>query len=239
MNIILFEEHEIEKPLPRNDSRAVHILSVLRCRPGDTFDTGIVNGPRAKARIVSIKKNEIRLQFFFNIKDEKDELFPVILVVGMSRPQTMRKILRETTSLGVSHIMITGTDKTEESYHRSRLWTHGEYRHLLIWGAEQAFSTKIPEIQLFKSLEECCHYCVSGERIALDNYEADVSLASYTFSHNCCILAVGPEKGWSNRERNFLREQGFTLVHLGKRVLRTETACVSGITLVLAGLNLL
>ena len=44
-------------------------------------------------------------------------------------------------------------------------------------------------------------------------------------------LALGPERGWSASERNLLRAQDFTLVHLGPRVLRVETAAVAGVTL--------
>jgi len=42
-------------------------------------------------------------------------------------------------------------------------------------------------------------------------------------------LAIGPERGWSNKERRFLRDMGFALAHLGQRVLRVETAMVASV----------
>ena len=51
-------------------------------------------------------------------------------------------------------------------------------------------------------------------------------------SNPTVTLALGPERGWSAAERNLLRSQGFTLVHLGTRVLRVETAVVAAVTLV-------
>ena len=46
-----------------------------------------------------------------------------------------------------------------------------------------------------------------------------------------------PRVGWSAGDRTKLREHKFTLVHLGPRVLRTETAVVAAITLLKARLG--
>lgn len=52
------------------------------------------------------------------------------------------------------------------------------------------------------------------------------------------VLAVGPERGWSHRERGILAEHGFTPVRLGERILRTETACAAGAGLILLQLGI-
>jgi RsmE family RNA methyltransferase len=45
------------------------------------------------------------------------------------------------------------------------------------------------------------------------------------------VLALGPERGWGPRDREQLRAAGFSLAHLGSRVLRLETAVVAALTL--------
>ena len=57
------------------------------------------------------------------------------------------------------------------------------------------------------------------------------------FFGNEAVLAVGPERGWSHRERGILAEHGFTPVRLGERILRTETACAAGASLMLLQLG--
>ena len=57
------------------------------------------------------------------------------------------------------------------------------------------------------------------------------------FSGDEAVLAVGPERGWSHRERGILAEHGFTPVRLGERILRTETACAAGASLMLLQLD--
>jgi RsmE family RNA methyltransferase len=53
------------------------------------------------------------------------------------------------------------------------------------------------------------------------------------------VLAIGPERGWTDAERESLRNAGFELVHLGPRILRTETACIAGLVLLKSRLGLI
>jgi RsmE family RNA methyltransferase len=46
-------------------------------------------------------------------------------------------------------------------------------------------------------------------------------------------MAVGPERGWSDRERDRLEDSGFVRLSMGNRALRTETACVAAAVLAL------
>jgi len=45
----------------------------------------------------------------------------------------------------------------------------------------------------------------------------------------CCI---GPEGGFTKEEVNFAEEKGLTVISLGKRILKAETAAISAVTLV-------
>jgi 16S rRNA (uracil1498-N3)-methyltransferase len=46
-------------------------------------------------------------------------------------------------------------------------------------------------------------------------------------------LAVGGERGWSSREREILKYYSFKLYSIGSRVLKTETACIAGLSIIL------
>lgn len=230
MNLILFHPGEIERPLPKADPRAAHILKILKVAPGQTFDVGSVNGPRGKAELQKVDEAGLHLGFLW--EDKVPSLVPIDLWVSFCRPQTCRRILQECTSLGVRSINFFTTDKCEPSYRESRLWSTGEAKRLLIRGAEQAFCTQVPELLLNTGMEEVLGQTgASGSRIALDNYEATSSLGHGLPVTTPVTLAVGGERGWSKRERDSLRNAGFRLASLGERVLRTETACIAGISI--------
>jgi len=234
LNLILFEQPETELPLPRTDRRAIHLLDVLRRVEGDTFDAGLVNGPRGKATLLKITEAALSLQFSWG--DEPPPNDPLTVVIGLPRPQTAKVILREAAALGIAAVHFVRTEKGDSNYRLSSLWEAGEWRRHLISGAEQAFCTRLPDVSFDQPLIDVLSTMPMSAttRIALDNYEAQAPLTQIALSAPSVTLAIGPERGWSAAERDQLRNHRFTLAHLGARVLRTETACIAAITLVKA-----
>jgi RsmE family RNA methyltransferase len=238
VNLILFETNETISPLPRSDSRASHILDVLRRKVGDTVDTGMVGGPRGKATVTAITEESVALRFAWEPQNPPP-LAPITLVVGLPRPQTVRKLLHSATELGVAAVHFVATEKSEPSYAQSSLWTSGEWRRHLLDAAQQAFDTHLPDISHGRKLDEALSSLEKNPvRLALDNYESPGPLSAASIAAPVA-LALGPERGWSAVDRVVLRAHGFTFVHLGPRVLRTETACIAALTLVRARLGLL
>lgn len=237
MNIILFSPDEVQLPLPRSDERARHILTVLRRKAGDSCDVGLINGPRGRAVLQQVTTDHLLLSFAWG--ELPAPLAPIQLVVGLPRPQTARDLLREGAALGVAGLSFAATDRGEASYADSSLWRTDEWKKLLVAGAAQAFCTQLPQVESGLPLRDIVERLPADAlRIALDNYEASAGLAELPVGRPPAVtLAVGGERGWSAAERELLREKGFVLAHLGSRVLRTETACIAGITLLKAKLG--
>ena len=231
MNLLLFQSDEIPRPLARTDVRAQHLLQVLRRQPGDKFACGLINGPRGQGTLVAIAADALTLSFVWG--EAPPPADPIMLLIGLPRPQTARDILRDATALGVAALHFVATEKSEPSYARSTLWTSGEWRQRLIAGAEQAFCTRVPEVTHSQPLAAVLAALPNGiTRLALDNYEAATALTATPVSATVpTALALGPERGWTAGDRAVLRAAGFTLVHLGSRVLRTETAVIAALTL--------
>jgi len=230
VNLILFAPAELAAPLPRGDPRAAHLLGVLRRQPGDTFDAGVINGPRGRGTLVAVGTEALTLTFTWGPPPPPP--VPLTLLVGLPRPQTARDILREATALGVGALHFVRADKGEPGYARSTLWSSGEWRRHVIAGAEQAFDTRLPEVTHGRTLSEVlAEIPPDATRLALDNYESPQPLSAAALAP-AVALALGPERGWSPAERDLLRASRFTLVHLGSRVLRTETAVIAALAVV-------
>lgn len=238
VNLILFERAELGRALPRADRRAAHILEVLRRQPGDTFDAGVINGPRGKATLTAVNDAALMLDFAWETTAVASE--PITLIVGLPRPQTARDILRDATTLGVHALHFVRTEKSDPGYAQSTLWSSGEWRRHLIAGAEQAFTTSIPEVTVARPLGDVLAAVPESVRLALDNYESPEPLGRITAQPGeAYVLACGAERGWSATERETLRAHRFRFVHLGTRVLRTETAVVAALAILRSKLGLL
>ena len=252
MNIVLFSQKEIESPLEIHDKRAKHIIEILKFKEGDIFFAGVINKGTGKAKIDKIDSSYIYFTFYYD--DKKIEKSHVSLLTAITRPIEAKKILKNCTTMGVSAIFLSLFDKSEKSYFESNLWKDGSYKEYLIEGACQACACDIPELFLFPTLDKCLESLPENSiRAALDNYEAEIPLNSLEYPKeilpaennspdNCCcknsaseiILAVGGERGFSDRERALLKNHGFKLCSLGKRVLKTETAIISGLSIILS-----
>lgn len=232
MNLILFEPGEIAAPLPLSDPRARHLIEVLRRAPGDTFDAGIVDGPRGQGTLTAIAPPHLELAFTWQPVPPPPP--PLILILGLARPQTARDILRDATTLGATALHFVATERSDPNYARSTLWTSGEWRRHLLAGAAQAFDTHIPVVSFDSTLATILAQLPPDlTRTALDNYEATqpASACLAAASIPAHAIAIGPERGWGPADRALLRAHHFTLAHLGSRVLRTETAVTAALTL--------
>lgn len=229
MNLILFSAEETARPLPRTDARARHLLGVLARRPGDSFDAGLLDGPRGKGTVLAVDDATLTLSFAWG--PPPPPLPPVQLLIGLPRPQTARDILRDATTLGATALHFVHTARSDPNYAASSLWSSGEWRRHTVAGAEQAFDTRLPEVTWTLLLAEAlARLPANAVRLALDLYEATVPLPASPPSLAAPLaLAFGPERGWDTADRAALRAAGFTLAHLGPRVLRTETAVVAAL----------
>ena len=211
----------------------MHISNVLHREVGDSTDVGLVNGPRGKAILRSLNEHEVVFDFTWG--EEPPALLPIDLIIGLSRPQTSRKILQEATCLGVRSIYFAATQRAEPSYASSKLWTTDEWERLVRAGIEQAFSTRFPTVKFGVSISDCIESTNSAaHRICMDNYEATTDLWEASSQKQSVVLAVGSERGWTENERELFRQNGFALAHLGDRPLRTETAAIASISIVSA-----
>lgn len=243
MNIILFEEHELGHNIARRDARTIHLLKILRKTKGDFFEAGILGGAKGKGRIEKI--NFDGSVFVSVIADEPPPPRTRLrMAVAFTRPIQARRIFRDLSSMGVSAIDLVGTELGEKSYRDARLFEDGGARAALIEGAAQARDTRIPDLSVYESLEKWLESRPwenkSGERIkferipllvAMDNVRAEGSFYHITPTSRPAVLAVGPERGFSDRERECFQKAGFIRLSMGSRPLRTETACVAAATL--------
>ncbi|MCM1321378.1 MAG: RsmE family RNA methyltransferase [Bacteroides sp.] len=177
MNIVLFEEHEISEPLPLEDARAVHILSVLHKTQGDTFAAGIINGSAGTARITAIVSGgnaapqnrgthdaavdetgeHAKPGIYFDFAAESDgkPLYPLVLIVGFPRPIQLKRLFRDAAGLGVCAVHLVATELGEKSYLKSNIVARGAAREALTEGTAQAKSTHVPELFLHKNIRSC------------------------------------------------------------------------------------
>lgn len=243
MNLILFEPAELGKPLPKRDDRTVHLVKVLHKKAGDTFEAGIWGGSMGIGTIEALHPDG-SLDFSLDLTTPPPPRLPIRVAVGFPRPIQLRRLLRDLSSLGVSAIDLVLTDLGDKAYRDTALLTDGGAQASLREGAVQSRDTTVPTLSTYPSLADWLEKSPWTDSprfvgpspgkwtlLAPDNVRPQGSMGDLGPLNGGLVIAIGSERGWSERERALLESRGFMRVSLGPRALRTETACVAAVVL--------
>ena len=180
MNICLFEQEEIGRPLAANDERAQHIIKVLHKGVGDSFYAGVIGGQAGTATITKIGSQDQdagAIHFDFAPQSDGKPLFPLHMIIGFPRPIQLKRLLRDMAALGVSSVRLCGTELGEKSYLKASLSDPAEVYKMLLDGTVQAASAHVPEPCVYQTLAEC-----------LDNIDCNRSQENCSQAKNAAAL---------------------------------------------------
>lgn len=246
MNLILFKDEEFNLfyqndtlTLPFSDQRAKHMIKVLHLVVGDTVKLGVLGCSSYNRWLVTeISTNTISLtkteQCFLS-----PALNPVTLILGQVRPICMKRILRDVCAMGIEHLILTNTTTTEKSYSDASIYKNGEYLDFMLEGAMQAATTQIAKVSFAKSVLEAINMAPSRQRFFMDNVVGAKSFNEYQLNQTQTVLAIGPERGFTDEERNLFIRNNYSCVLMGPRIMRTETAVPCGLAVLLSSMKLI
>ncbi len=226
--------------LPSTSPKIEHLKKVLKIAEDGEIFVGEKNGALLLCKIHWQPDGSAS---FEPIRELKNPPFAgIALAVAFPRPQIAQRLLFESACFGAEKLIFYPSDKSETSYAKSSLYTSGEYEKYLEKGAEQACSTLIPKFEIAEDFQDAIKKLSSIEKafkIAPDPYEASDTLANAIsslknangFREKKVSFIFGSERGFSNIERQTLRDANFTLCTLGDRILRTDTAVISALSI--------
>ena len=213
------------------ETAAAHLVRVLRLQPGDACVLFNGDGHDYDARISSIGRRSVEALVLGARAMDTESPLRITLVQGIARGEKMDWILQKATELGVAAIVPVSSERSEVKLDAERAGKRlAHWRSVVISACEQCGRARVPEVAAAQSLQSALAELPALPRFLLDP-EATESIA--TISRSLAgggVLAVGPEGGWSPRDRDMLREAGFSGLRLGPRILRTETAGLAAIS---------
>ncbi|MBP7157548.1 MAG: 16S rRNA (uracil(1498)-N(3))-methyltransferase [Thermomonas sp.] len=208
---------------------AAHLLRVLRLQVGDACVLFNGDGHDYDARITAVGKRDARASVLAARRVDNESPLRISLLQGIARGEKMDWILQKATELGVARILPACSERSEVRLDAQRAEKRlAHWRGILVSACEQSGRASLPEIVAPCELAQAAGLR-AGPGFILDP-EAGESLTSLRGAGlRECTLAIGPEGGWSPRDRERLLAAGYTGLRLGPRVLRTETAGIAAI----------
>lgn len=234
MNLLLLEPGSVSDGCAvLRGPQARHVLTVLRAGPGHTLRVGLRDGPRGTATVVRTGTDTVDVTC--RLEEHPPPRPALDLLLALPRPKVMKRLWAQLAALGVDRIILTNAARVERNYFDTHVLDPAFFTPLLIEGLQQAQDTRLPRVSIHRQFKPLVEDELAGLSDApirlLADPVAPQGLALQAPGQRV-LLAVGPEGGWVDFERDLLRARGFRPFHLGPRTLRTDTACIALLSVV-------
>jgi 16S rRNA (uracil1498-N3)-methyltransferase len=215
------------------------LREVLRLKTGDDVYVFDGAGKEFHCRIEESRRDTAQLKVISEVEPARPESpLQLTLAVALLKGEKFDLVVQKATELGVRRVVPVVTkladirlrDESEASKRVAR------WQRIALEAAKQCGRALVPEVAspvTFAALiqDEAdapgLNRLLFSERAGRSLIEAAESLAA-----NPAVTAlVGSEGGWTDEELEAAREAGWTVVTLGGRTLRAETAAIAVATL--------
>lgn len=211
---------------------AHHVLRVLRLRAGDALRVFDGRGGEWEASLVSSAGSSARARIGEAVTSAVESPLTVVLFQALCRSDRMELVVQKGTEIGLRAIRPWPAVRSESpmpSAKRLERW-----RRIAIESCKQSGRRTAPSIEPLESLPTPPDDA-SVAALVLDAAEAGRPIGERLAgaSGREVWLAVGPEGGFDEGEREAALAGGWLACSLGPRTLRTETAGLVAAALVL------
>ena len=213
-----------------------HICNVLRMQSGDTFLVSC-DGTSCLCRLAYMEEDAVVAEIME--EDYRNTELPVrfYLFQGLPKGDKLELIIQKTVELGVAGIIpvemsrcVMKLDDKKKKARRERWQSIAES------AAKQSKRNVIPEVSDVMTYKQAM-----GKAAELDlflvPYENERGMAATREALSLIRpgmsvgILIGPEGGFEEKEIDLAREIGASVISLGARILRAETAAVTAVGL--------
>jgi 16S rRNA (uracil1498-N3)-methyltransferase len=212
-----------------------HLVRVLRMKAGDEAFIFDGCGFEYRCRLASLGGDNARLEIIETLGGEVESPVRITLAQALAKGEKFDFIVQKATELGVSAILPLVTDcadvKLDEGGARKRV---ERWRRVSLEALKQSGRRRLVEISAPLTLEQFLDAGgIPGPTLVFSERGGGPLAGALGCAGSVASAAavIGPEGGWSDGELELLGARGASIITLGPRVLRTETAAIVAITL--------
>ena len=207
-----------------------HIKNVLRMRIGE--EIAISDGQEREYYCIidKLEENQVIAHIKEMAEESKELPVKITLFQGIPKSDKLELIVQKAVELGACEIVPVAMKRSVAKIEPKKAEKKVERLNAIaLSAAKQAKRSMIPEVLMPMSWKEAVQYGKTMDK-CLVPYEDERGIAhgralvkSLHGTKNIGVF-IGPEGGFDEREIEEAKEAGFEIMTLGKRILRTETA---------------
>lgn len=221
-----------------NNDDAKHIFSVLRLKIGDSITVCDGKENDFECKILSVSSKEVLCTVNEVIKCCAEPHTKITLFQGIPKSDKMETIIQKCVELGIYEIVPVVCKRTVVKLENSQK----EIKKLDRWNkisksaAEQAGRGIIPIVNNIVSFKEAVDMTEKLDKVIFFyEKEEQNNIKSFLkdFKGKSVGVFIGPEGGFDIDEVEYALNKGFYMATFGKRILRTETAGIAAVSILI------
>lgn len=208
-----------------------HISNVLRMKPGEQFY--VTDGERQGKYLCALKSvsaEQVVCDIVQNITDTTELPCEIVLYQGLPKADKMELIIQKAVELGASRIVPVETKRSVVKLDAKKAQAKiSRWQGIAEAAAKQSKRDVIPVIGELMSLKEALKEAADFEVSMMPYENAEGMAFTRSLLESICpgqrvAIFIGPEGGFDDSEVEAALSMGTKPVTLGRRILRTETA---------------
>ena len=198
-----------------------HIARALRMRPGERVTLCDGAGFDYDGEIESIAGDSVAVRITGKRRNESEPALRVALYPGMPKADKLELVTQKATELGVSQPDAKAASKKQERLQR-----------IALEAAKQSGRGAVPAVSALTDFRTAVQNAKGAKILFYEGGGAPLS-ACLPAGESEVSVFVGPEGGFDAEEVEFARAHGAVTATLGPRILRTETAPLAALAILM------
>ena len=219
---------------------ARHMGKVLRLNVGEQVTVSTGDGTAYLVELTAFMKDAVTGRIVERMENLQETAIEVVLYQGMPKGDKLELIIQKCTELGVSAVIPVETSRSVVHLDSSKAGKKLErWQKIAQEASQQSKRVQVPTVGPYYNWKQFLNHLSQHNGLTIVFWEDEQTqslkalLRSQAEKPQRINLVVGPEGGLSEDEVEHLRALGAVSASLGKRILRTETAGMAGISMVM------
>lgn len=214
------------------DSEAHYVARVLRMRPGDVIEAFDGLAGKYRIRLTAVSASGVCGRVMVAHREAPAASTSLVLGQALPKGARMDLVIEKCSELGLTTLVPVDAERTVVRLQPERMAARlARWRRVAEAATRQCRRATLLDIRAPMSAEAFCfHYRDAPVKIVCWAGETQRGLRQVlerVVDQRPVVALIGPEGGWTNQEIDIARRHGFVTVHLGPRILRTETAAIA------------
>lgn len=221
--------------LELSSDAAQHVAIVLRMQAGEQIILFNGKNQQFQSTIVDVRKKCVQVLIESMEQLSKESPLAIHLGQALSKGDRMETVVQKAVELGVTDITPLITERCAVKLDAQRLEKKiSQWQAIAVAACEQCGRNVVPVIHPALRLADFAQNKRQQFNLVLSPNGAK-HWRELTITPNSTLnLVIGPEGGLSAEEEHSLSQYNFSALSLGPRILRTETAAITAISVLQA-----